>query len=373
MPNRFPNSIQAAVLFEKKGGFFSRGKALQIEDLAKQYFDIQAAKSGHRYNIIEHVRGEVLQFYGGNQLMIRLEFMNKQANKAVFAGTLASAFTRMALPEAEQLIDAHATHLLITVRHGVLPDLPTELMAIVNEAGIKEGYSLEQFRERLDVCALLCNLAHDMAEASVVHWTQSNMLLKPNLIEVGGQIPSIMHIHPRLFQDGETNGQPNVGIVTHGAQHFVGREIEVRPNPIPWPENFQAALMFLAMAVTKNGYVIPDGDNFGVEGGDFSYKVKHVEPSHSGEAAIPGSYQLDLRYSEKHKYRSPLHPKDGDVIDIDNPPLDLINPANPLDQEMMEEFQEKRARAERVGGQFRVTGPVRTPNAPRTFGKRTLN
>lgn len=378
MPNRFPNTVQSAVLFEKRG-FFSRGSGIQLEELAKAYFELQAARSGHRFNIVEHDAGKVIQFYGGTDLMIRLEFMASPANAAVFAGTLSSPFTRMALPEAGKIIEAHGTHLLINVRTGVLPELPPHLAAMVSEAGIKEGYSWAQFRQRLETCATLTSLAHNIGKSSLVHWTQSNMLLKPSVVEsmANEKVPTLFHVHPRLYQEGEANGAPNVGFMTHGVQHFIGREIVMQANPIPWVENYQAALAFLSLAVTENGYIIPDGDNFGVEGGDFSYKVKHIAETNSGEAATPGHFELDLRYSQKHKYQSPRHAVNGPVIDTANPPSDLVNTANPTDQEMMEEWQRKRALAERVGGQFQVTAPASVAasqaSGPRVFGKRTLN
>jgi hypothetical protein len=377
MPNRFPNTVQSCVLFEKRGGFFSRSNAFQLEQLAKTYFDIQAAKAGHCYNIVEHVKGKVIQFYGGQQLMIRLEFIDGPANHAAFAGTLSSPFTRMAVPDAEQVIKAHATHVLINVRHGVLPDLPVELAALVESVGIKEGYSLPQFRERLDVCALLTRLAHDIGKASLIHWTQSNMILKPDAFDAfaASGVPSPLHVHPRIYQEGESGGKPSVGVITHGAQHFIGREIQVVTNTIPWVENFEAAMAFMKLALVENGYIIPDGDNFGVEGGDFSYRVKHVADTNTGEAATPGHYELELRYSRKHDYHSPNHQPDGEVINIDTPPPELIDPANPDEKAMMEKWQQRRQMSENVGGQFRVTAPpAASPSGgPRVFGKRTLN
>lgn len=61
MDARFPNTIQSCLLFDKRG-YFDRRKNLNLEELASTYMKIQAEKSRHRYNVVEHVKGKVFQF-----------------------------------------------------------------------------------------------------------------------------------------------------------------------------------------------------------------------------------------------------------------------------------------------------------------------
>jgi hypothetical protein len=373
---RFPNTIQSCLLFDKRG-FFDRRKNLNLEELSSTYMKIQAAKFGHRYNVVEHVKGKVIQFYGGEDLMIRLEVMNNPANRGVFQQALLSPFTRIGFPEAADVIKNHGTHLLINVRHGVLPDDPeiNEMLRTMDYP--REGHSLPQFKQRLDVCAMLTSLAHDLGEASLVHWTQSNMLLKPKVFDgkLEDVFPHLFHVHPLMFSEGNApDGRINVVVQTFGAQHFIGREIHVTANPIPWVDNYQAALAFIKVAIMKNGYIVNDGDNFGVEGNDFSYRVTHFAAQNNGERETPARYELELRYSRSHNYQSPKHAPDGVAIDIANPPPEIVNSASPEGQDMLDIWAQKRKRAEMAGIDFRVTAqPIEnsgTPTPRPSFGKR---
>lgn len=371
MSQLFPKTIQSCILFQKRG-FFSRGSTLVLEDLAAAYMKIQATKHGHSYNVVEHVRGKVIQFYGGSQLMIRLELMEVPANKAVFAQALGSPFTKLSVPDARDIIESHGSHLLIDVRHGVMPDLP-EFSALLAQAGINEGHSLAQFCQRLEICALLTSIAHELGNASLVHWTQSNMLLRPTVFDKPAELapPTMLHVHPILFAGKPTaDGRETVSIITHGVEHFIGREIEVVESPIPWTESYQAALTFLKVATMENGYVVPDGDNMGIEGGDFSYRVTHIPEGERDGQKNRAFYQLALRYSKSHGYQSPHHQPDGPKIDIANPPPEAraLMGDNATDQ--MTRWENRRETAARAGIQFQVTMPRPGSPRPPVFGKR---
>ena len=84
-----------------------------------------------------------------------------------------------------------------------------------------------------------------------------------------------MCIPCRFAGPGTTQDQGIAGVQTFGAAAFIGREIRVRPTEVPWGEAYQHALVFIALAIHKNGYVIPDGDTFGDESQSFSYRVHH--------------------------------------------------------------------------------------------------
>jgi hypothetical protein len=124
----------------------------------------------------------------------------------------------------------------------------------------------------------------------------------------------------------------------------------------------------------KNGYVINDGDNFGVEGNDFSYRVNHIAALSNGETETPARYDLELRYSKSHNYQSPNHTPDGVAVDISNPPPELVNTASPDGKDMLDIWEQKRKRAEMAGIEFRVTAqPVEKDGSPDqrpVFGKR---
>jgi len=129
------------------------------------------------------------------------------------------------------------------------------------------------------VIGLLAAMATEISKPTLSHWTHTDVLARPQTIKnfMCDASPNPLHVHPLPFRGpGTTQDQGIAGVQTFGAAAFIGREIRVRPTEVPWGEAYQHALVFIALAIHKNGYVIPDGDTFGDESQSFSYRVHHT-------------------------------------------------------------------------------------------------
>jgi hypothetical protein len=153
---------------------------------------------------------------------------------------------------------------------------------------------------------------------------------------------------------GTTQDQGIAGLVTFGAAPFIGREIRVRPTEVPWGEAYQHALAFVALAMHKDGYVIPDGDTFGDEGHDFCYRVHHTaEPFLNAGREIP-CYELEPLLNKPLGFQSPGYIPRDRIVNIDAPQPEYVQLKGRAGQQVVAEWKARRQMAERVGGSFEV-------------------
>ena len=119
---------------------------------------------------------------------------------------------------------------------------------------------------------------------------------------------------------------------------------------IPWAANFETMLACLRVATAEKGYLIPDGDTFGPEDRSLSYRVLHRE-AEAGD--VPVIELQPLMYREYDFVAADYVPPER-VFDDRMPPADLM----PEDQDdkaaLANEWREKRAMAEGIGGRFEV-------------------
>lgn len=364
----FPNEIQSAVLFDRQVG--------DLEAIVKSFLRIEEAKTGVRFNVPEAKPGVFYRLFGGDELMITLEYVDRPAEMSVFQQPLSSAVTGILCPDIRQRLTLNRSLILVNVSHGVLGN-SAELAQLMARIGAPmEGHSLPQFRRRLDVCALITRIVLDHAPAQAVHWTQSNQLFTADAFENLAQLafPSPLHVHPWLFGKADGgDGQARVGIRTFGVRHFIGREVLIEPSILPWAANYETILSFLRIATTDKGYVIPDGDTFGPEDRSLSYRVLHRD-AEDGDVPI---YELvPLMHREFNFVAEDYVPQDR-VIDDRAPPAALMPEDAEAKMELVNEWREKRKLAEGLGGRFEVRargaggtgGPPGFGNRP-VFGRK---
>jgi hypothetical protein len=376
---QFPNEVQAALLFDRR--------VSPLEAAVRTFMQVEEARTGHRFNVPESKPGAFYRLFGGGELMITLEYIDKPADMTVFQQALGSTVTGFLCPDIRQRLTKTRSHILVNVSHGVLGSVAQDpkIAAMLQGLGMKpEGHSLPQFRRRLEVLALLCRIVGDHAPPQAVHWTQSNQLLPGDLFDAyaASPAPSHLHVHPYLFgKTAAPGGQPHVGIRTFGMRHFIGSEVVIEPSVLPWLANFDAILAFLRVATLENGYIIPDGDTFGPEDGSLSYRVLHRE-AEPGDVPI---YELvPLLHREFGFQADDYVPRDR-VFDDRSPPADLMPPDQEAKQDLANEWREKRAMAEGIGGRFEVRArhgdggaplspqpPAGGPPRPGTFGRRPV-
>lgn len=359
---QFPNEIQAALLFP--------GSMRDLETVVRSVLRILEAR-GAKFNVPEANPHKFYRLFGGDEMTITLEYLEQPANLAVFEQPLASPVTKIVTSDISHRLATHRSHVLINVSHGVLGglDASAEFAGLFEQIGMRrEGATLPQFLSRLETCALLARIVGDHATPSAVHWTQSNQLMSGEAFEALAQLPapSPLHIHPLLFDGGTSaDGKPMASIETFGARHFIGREIEVEPSVLPWAANYETILAFLRVATLDKGYVIPDGDTFGPEDGSLSYRVIH-RPEVPGIVPV---YELEPLLYREFGFQSDGYVPRERAFDDRMPPPDLMPAGDGAKMELVNEWREKRALAEGIGGRFEVRsrdgrGPGATPPPP---------
>ena len=353
----YPNRIQAALLFDRP--------IADLEAMMRAYTRIEGMRSGAQFNVPEANPGRFYRlFNGAEELMVTFEYLDHPCNAELFRPALSSAFTGIATPDIRDRIARSYSHILLEVSHGVLAgvDEDPKFAAMFEAIGRpREGATQAQFARRLSVLALMARIVTEHAMPLAVHWTQSDLLLGGERFDHLAEskvAPGPLHIHPYLYGPRPAPGEDAlVGIRTFGARHWLGREVIIQPNVLPWAANFETIFAFLRLATMPNGYVIPDGDTFGPEDRSLSYRVLH----HDQGADIGDGEPCDIPFYElvplkhlAHSYVAPDHVPDANVFDDRAFPAAIMPEDQDARMALANEWAEKRKLAEGVGGTFEV-------------------
>ena len=356
---------------------FDRPNPVNLDGLIEN-FVAAGITAGTRFNRLETKPGIFYRLFGGD-VMITMEYIGRPAESRAFETALSTSFTRLTNPNARALIARHRSHILVKVHRGALPPSPeiAALLAKMDLSCMLQGdRSLDQFRERLSLCSTLSRLAHAMGNASLVYWTSSVHLLQGDVFAklADCEAPSLLHVHPLLISGGKSgDGRDQTAITTFGAKSFVGREIQIAANPLPWQKSLGLILSFLRIATMKKGYIIPDGDTFG--GGDqsFACRVLHI-PEGVKSGGVDGPlYRLELLYSREHGFASSDYIAPARTFDDRTVPADVLSDLGRAGPAVVEAVRAKRQMVESVGGRLEVseTAPPRDPwGMPRAFGRK---
>ena len=74
---QFPNEIQAALLFDRP--------VECLEAIVRDFARIEEARSGIRFNLPEAKPGIFYRLFGGDELMVTIEYLAHPADPAVYA------------------------------------------------------------------------------------------------------------------------------------------------------------------------------------------------------------------------------------------------------------------------------------------------
>lgn len=369
----YPNRLQAALLFDRP--------VRDLESIMRDFARIEGMKSGASFNIPEANPGRFYRlFNAAEQLMLTFEYLDGPANVDAFRGALSSSFTGLATPDIRARLSRTQSHVLVEASHGVLAgvDEDPKFAAMFAQIGRpREGATQEQFQRRMAVLALMTRITADHAMPLAVHWTQSDLLIGGEQCDAFAAMepPSPLHVHPFLYGPQAAPGDKAlVGIRTFGARHWLGREILLKPNVLPWAANYETILAFLRVATMPNGYVIPDGDTFGPEDRSQSFRVLHhdvganIGYTEHEPADMPMYELVPLKYVE-HGFVAPDHVPDANVFDDRAFPAAIMPEDQDAKAELANEWSEKRKLAQGIGGQFEVrtfglTGETPPPPAP---------
>ena len=361
-----PNLLQVVLLYDT-------AEAIDLEALLSGFLKSELNAPGYRYNVVAADGRSCFRCFGArdSDLMVFVEWLDRPAVRAKFDFALGCVFNQLSVPDAPALIDRHRGMLLINVHHGALPQ-SSEIQAMIARLGVgPAGQTLPQYQERLRVMGQLAAMATEISKPTLSHWTHTDVLARPQLVKnfMSDAGPNPLHVHPLPFRGpGTTQEQGIAGVATFGAAAFIGREIRVRPSEVPWPEAYQHALAFIALAISKNGYVIPDGDTFGDDGECFCYRVHHTaEPFINAGTPIP-CYELEPLLNKQHGFRSPDYVTRDRIVNLDKPQPEYVQLEGRAGREIVAEWKAKRQMAERAGGSLLVKARVDT--GVREFGKR---
>ncbi len=367
---KYPNRLQTALLFDQPHDI--------LEAAVRDFARIEEMKSGATFNVPEANPGKFYRLFNGSEeLMLTFEYIDAPANPDVFTAALSSTVTGLLCPDIRERIARSRSHILLEVSHGVMGGVENDpkIAEMFQQIGVKQaGATREQFDRRLQILALMSRIVTDHASPSAVHWTQSDQLISGEMFDsfAAMDAPSPLHIHPYLFGPQAGPGEDQqLGIRTYGARHWLGREIVIKPNVLPWASNFETILSFMNVSLVENGYVIPDGDTFGPEDRSLSYRVnwRDADPE-DGEAGL-AFYELTPLKHVEHDFLADDHVPDENAIDDRSFPADLMPKKQDAKVELANEWAEKRAMAEGIGGRFEVRAigdggaPPPDPDAPK--------
>ena len=367
---QFPNDVQAAVLLSDP--------VSDLEGMVRDFIRVADARHGIRFNVPESRPGVIYRLFGGDSVTVTFEAMAQPGNMAVFEQALGSAITGQLCPDVRERLAGHRAMILVNVTHGVMGGVmrDPQFAGLFEQIGMRvEGASLPEFKQRLELCALAARIACDASHPVLVHWTQSNQLLKPEVFDAmaGMDVPGPLHVHPWLFGERAAPGEEQaIGLRTFGMRHFIGREVVIEPHTLPWAANYDTVLAFLRVATVPNGYVIPDGDCFGPEDRSLSYKVLWRDAE---DGDVPLCELVPLMHRE-YGFVSPDYVSPENRIDDRAPPLELMPADDEEKMALVNDWREKRALAEGIGGSFEVksaAGPPPAPPAPRDPGPPSIS
>lgn len=368
MSRSCPNLLQIALLYDS-------ANAIDLNSLQAGFLKSELNVPGYRYNVVEADGRTHFRCFGGqnSDVMVFVEWLDRPAVRANFNTALSSVFNQIGVPDAAALIDRHRGVLLINVHHGAMGQSP-EIQKLLAQIGVGQaGQSLPQYQERLRVMGLLAAMATEFSKPTLSHWTHTDVLARPQAIKnfMCDTSPNPLHVHPLPFRGpGTTQDQGIAGLVTFGAAAFVGREIRVRPTEVPWGEAYQHALGFIALAIHKNGYVIPDGDTFSDDSNSFCYRVHHTaEPLINAGKQIP-CYELEPLLNKQHGFQSPEYVAPDRIVNLDKPQPEYVQLKGRAGRDVVAEWKAKREMAERAGGTLVVKAKAEASGGTPVFGRR---
>ena len=303
MTGKFRNNLQAAILYDGHADVF------RSTDLNK--FRMAMLQKGIPFQVSHESPGFVLMT-GPDELQLSWTYHAKPADHAVFRTVLASPTTRMHLPDADDRVQRHGSHVLIEIQQGVLgsvQDIPKFATFFDEIEFPRPGHNLAGFNHRVDILADACMFLNQEKPASAVHWTQSNTLIAGEHLEdyLSQPRPGFLTIHPFIMGGDAMPGHKEIPIeiYTIGAVDYIGREIHTDLAPVPWLDLYSSITAFVEMATMPDGYIIPDGDTWGVDDDEFCWRVTH--PDGKKQSTINGEpfFNLKLLYHRSHGYTAP--------------------------------------------------------------------
>ena len=353
---KFPHTVQICLLFDEV-------KPLHLDEFVSGFVKAEAS-AGNPYNVAERTPLFYRLYDGANDVMLTIEVMPGRAQDAVFERTLASNYNRLLAPDAKERIQRHKSHLLINVHHGVFPDFG-EKLDVLEKIGRLAGQTVQLFRKRLAIAEHAAALINDAAPASLVHHAVFNVLVRGPVfgaIVKQSKTPHMLHLHPLVYStEKHTNGAWKYGLKTMGASYFIDREIHLAPSHVAWPELVENALVFIRLALSESGYIIPDGDTCGPPDNSSCYRITHIPAGGKSDDFEGPLYRMDLIMHKATNFEAASYVKPVRTFDDRTIPADLKADIGRGLPEFEQKLRSKREMAEKVGGGLYVRTDTADP------------
>jgi|GEM_PF-2995050 len=348
-----PNKIESALLYQDFATVAPQGLL--------RHLNASLADTGLSFEPVESSPDDSYSIFTGDGLHVMLSQTRSPLPLDGFASALASPYTHVVFPNAEEIVALHACRMYVTVGSGLpMPDLPNirELMEMP-----EADQSQAEFESKLTVCRLLTDALINHNRPMAVHWCQSNQILKPDQFArlAKAPFPVPLFVHPSLFSSqAVVNGTRVVGLRTYGAAHLIGREIVFHEAPVPFAWMYERACNFIEMA-RASGTIIPHGDSFGASPAEV-IRVRHGAPS---ERDPDGVIELTLERCDEHGFivDQPVEIEPAQTQDAGEVVLNLNDPVDRAIAERRRELDLSPARP--------PSSPAAVaPSSDRGFGKR---
>lgn len=347
---RFPHTVQICLLFDET-------KPLDLDEFVSGFVKGAEESAESPCNVVERTPLFYRLYEGVSDVMLTIEIIPGRANDAVFEPALSSNYNRLLAPDAKARIQRHKSHLLIGLHHGVFPDIG-EKMDFIENLGVLPGQTVQLFQKRLAIAERVAVLINDVAPASLVHQTVFNVLVPgPVFAAIIKQsiTPHMLHIHPHVYStEKHTNGSWKYGFRTTGASYFIDREVHLAPSHLAWLESVENVLVFIRMALHKDGYIIPDGDTCGPPDNSSCYLITHIPAGEKSDDFDGPLYRMDLLMHRATDFEAASYVKPVRTFDDGDIPADLKADIGRRLPEFKQELRSKREMAEKAGGSFYV-------------------
>ena len=353
---RFPHAVQICLLFDQ-------AKPFDLDAMVSGFVKAEAS-AGNPYNVAERTPLFYRLYDGTNDVMLTVEFMPGRAQDAVFERALSSNYNLLLAPDAKERIQRHTSHVLIGLHHGVFPDMGDK-MDFMEQLGVLPGQTVQLFQKRLAIAERVAVLVNDAAPVSLAHHAVFNVLVPGSVfaaVVTQSITPHLLHLHPYVYStEKHTNGSWKYGLKTSGASYFIDREIHLVPSHIAWPDSVESALVFIRVALLKNGYIIPDGDTCGPPDNSSSYLITHIPAGQKSDDFEGPLYRMELIMHKASNFEATPYVKPVRTFDDRTIPADLKADIGRGLPEFEHTLRARREMAENAGGSFNVRTSTADP------------
>ncbi len=278
----YPNHLTCVLLFDRR--------LSGLGDVVRDFVRIASMRSDAAFQVTDTDDDRFYRLADpADSLSVRADYIDRPANAQVLQSALASAYTAIVTPDIRNRVVACESHVMFSVGHDPAGEDPDPPAPVATQT---------LFEQRLANLALISRIMIDHAMPVAVHWGQSDTLISGAVFDdwaARGEMPGVLHIHPHLFgPDAEPGAQSLAGFRTQGAANWLGREVIVQPNVLPWTANLAIVSGFVREASRPGAAVPAHGSTLGTAEPGFTCRILHHEAGDETEHAEGGEPLFEI-------------------------------------------------------------------------------